>query len=222
MTTSTVTRTRTGISWGSLSPLAGIAFAVLFLVGIMTRGTTPEYTESAESFASFFGDSGNRIQMIVGSYLMILAGLAFLWLLVNAYSRVRDAAASSSRLSLAMLTSGTLFVGLLLVAAIAMAAVPGSMSFGGAPYPGAEFAIQMEQLGFALLLLPGMLAAAICVASLSIAARNAKLLPSWLTTAGLVSAVILLFSPLFLPAVVLPLWILVVGIVSLRRQQSLI
>ena len=56
------------------------------------------------------------------------------------------------------------------------------------------------------------------LATISIAALRSRVLPRWLCIAGEAAAVILLFSVLFLPMVVLPLWVVAASVVLLSRK----
>jgi hypothetical protein len=207
--------TEARVGWNRWAPVGGILFAVLLIAGIIVRGTTPDY-DRPDEWIPYFQDSGNRTQQIIGGYLVILSALAFLVFATALYGRMRAAEGERSRLPMLTFGSGMVFVALLLAAATVFTSVAGSVSFGDAPVPSADIAIQIEQLGFGLLLLAAMPAAIIFVVSASLSALGTRMLPTWLAWAGIVVAVLLIFSPLFLPAVLLPLWALAVGIILLR------
>ena len=148
---------------------------------------------------------------VVGAYLMVLGVLAFVWFMWGLNQRLREPNG-------VMITFGSLFVGLALVSALIRAAIPGGKVFGDTPVPaGADLARQLDNTGFALLLVAGALAAGAFVATASYLARRDAILPGWLTISGYVVAVLQLVAGLFFPFVLFPLWVLVVSIVLLRR-----
>ena len=65
---------------------AGIAFVVLFVVGVfVTFGNSPDIKKhdsdavTAGKFVAKLSDSGARTGLLVGAYLLVAAALAFVW-----------------------------------------------------------------------------------------------------------------------------------------------
>jgi hypothetical protein len=200
-----------GVRSTRVGPWMGIAFFVLFVVGFLAI-STPMDNESAIKWQRWWTDSGHRVSAIIGAYLIVLGLLAFVWFMWDLNQRFRDGSGM-------MITFGSLFVALALVAVLARVAVPGGKVFGGAPVPAGDFARQFDNLGQALMLVPGALAAGAFAATASHLARRDAILPGWLTVAGYVVAVLQLAAGLFLPFVLFLLWVLVVSIVLLRRTS---
>ncbi len=193
-----------------LGPWMGIAFFVLFVVGFVVF-PTPDNGKDTAKWARWWTDSGHRAGAVVGAYLMVLGVLAFVWFMWGLNQRLREPNG-------VMITFGSLFVGLALVSALVRAAIPGGKVFGDTPVPaGADLARQLDNTGFAVLLVAGALAAGAFVATASYLARRDAILPGWLTISGYVVAVLQLVAGLFFPFVLFPLWVLVVSIVLLRR-----
>ena len=204
---STVEPTRVG-------PWMGIAFAVLFVAGFLVLPTPTDEKDSAK-WARWWTDSGHRAGAVLGAYLMVVALLAFVWFMWDLNRRLRDRGGM-------MITFGTVFVSLALVSALVRAAIPGGKLFGSTPVqPGADFARQFDNVGFAVLLVAGALAAGAFTATASYLTRRDAILPGWLTIAGYVVAVLMLAAGFFLPFVFFPLWVLVVSIVLVRRTAAL-
>jgi hypothetical protein len=90
----------------------------------------------------------------------------------------------------------------------------------GLPLSSVETLRTTESLGIAVLLMVGGLVAALMLAAVSLAARGTEALPNWLVTAGFVVAVILLGSVMFIPMVVLLLWVLAVAITVGRSSAG--
>lgn len=205
-------------TWTRWAPLGAIAFAILFTVGLIIVGETADYADP-QGYETFLADDGNRSRMIMGGYLLILSVFTLLWFVTGLVNRLR-ATLGSSQLPTVVLASGVVVVALLLVATTVLMSVPASMSFGGAPVPSGEIAVQFEQLGITLILFPSLFAAAVFVASSSIVGRQAGLLPTWLYWVGLVVAAVLLFGAFWIPMLVFLLWALVMGIVLLLRSRG--
>jgi len=204
-------------AWG------GIAFAVLYVAGLMTMlAGTPDTTdldtnrEWTAAYVKYYSDSGNRTSALIGAYLLGLACLAVV--VFGAHLRDRLAAVGSH-------TSGRIaFAGSIMLAilsftgAFAIVWLPGAIGFGDAPLPKGEIAYFSAQLGFGAILVGGAFGAALMLVATGIGSARTGALPRWLAWAGIVVAVIV--GPLgafFMPMVLLVLWFLVAGIVGLRR-----
>ena len=65
--------------------VAGIAFVVLFIGFAVTIANSLDVKDtdsaaiSAQKFITKLSDSGNRVGLLVGAYLVILAAIAFVW-----------------------------------------------------------------------------------------------------------------------------------------------
>ena len=119
-----------------------------------------------------------------------------------------------------MLTFGSVFAALGMVANLVLAAIAGAKVFASAPVPPGAFAQQFNSLGSGILVVPGALAAGVFVAMASYLCRREGVLPGWLTIAGYVVAVLQLAAVVFIPLLLVPLWVLVVSIVVLRREAG--
>lgn len=196
-----------------VGPWMGIAFVVLFVAGFLAFPTPSDAKDTAK-WARWWTDSGHRAGAVIGAYLMVLGLLAFVWFMWGMNQRLRERGGM-------MITFGTLFVTLALVSALVHAAIPGGKLFGSTPVPaGADLARQFDNVGFAVLLVAGALAAGAFTATASYLARRDAILPGWLTIAGYVVAVLQLGAGLFFPFALFALWVLVVSIVLLRRSSK--
>jgi hypothetical protein len=200
------------------SGVAGITFAILFVVSIMLI-QTPDTDAPASEWTEYFQDDGNRALAIGSAYAMALAALVFLYFSWALTASLRAAEGDGSDWSSLAAASGVGLVTVMLASAAAMATVPAGVEFGDVPVPDGEFARQLEQLGFGLLLLCGMLLAGVFIATVSMAALRTGILPRWLATAGFVVAVLVGFGGVFfVPMILLVLWMLVISSVLLRSS----
>lgn len=196
---------------------AAVAFAVLFVVGsiLITAGW-----ETEAEIQSWYADNANTTRQVVGLFVTALAGIAFIWLMVELRDRLRMA--GEHRYSTMALTAGAVFVAALAAGSAALAAVSGSIAFSdtaSAP-TGVELVRVVDSIGYGAILGFGGFAAAFCVFAASRAAQRADLFPIGITVTGYVAAAALLFSLFWIPFVALPLWALMVGIWGLTTKRS--
>ncbi len=197
---------------GRVGAWMGIVFAPLFIVGTFIS-PSPKDSSSTQEWARLFTSSSHRTAAIVGAYLAVFGLLAFLWFASRLRSRLGDGGGM-------MLTFGSVFAALGMVANLVFAAIAGAKAFTSAPVPPGAFAQQFNSLGGGILVVPGALAAGVFVAIASYLSRREGALPGWLTIAGYVVAVLQLAAVVFIPLLLVPIWVLVVSIVMLRREAG--
>jgi hypothetical protein len=110
------------------------------------------------------------------------------------------------------------------VSVLVRASLPGGKQFGDQDLPQQlrDWSMQMDNIGFGLMLVAGALAAGAFAGVVSYLARRDALLPNWLTIAGYVVAVIQLAGGVFFPFVLFILWVLIVSIVLLRSGTRVV
>lgn len=208
--------------WRHGVTIAGMAFAVLFVAGLLTSAGTPDYDAPPQEWADWYTDSGNRGMQVISMLLLVLSALSLLVFAAGLYRRLRSFSLDRHGWPLVALAAGVVLATLITVSAVAMSTVSAAMEFSPTdfPVPGADVAQVLEQLGFGVLLLGGGWAAALFVAAVSLSARGTAALPAWMATAGLVVAVLLLASVAFLPMLLLPIWALVVSFLGLKEPAT--
>src|SRR5438552_9815920 len=181
-----------GSSWSRWAPLSGVAFVVMYVVGILLV-RTPDSNDPAQTIAAYYADSkSHRVDTIIAAYILIAAGLLFLWFLSCLRSRLRPAEGDPGTLSTLMFGAGVLFVGLLSVGALGLAAVPGSITFGDNGNIFDAGTIQAAQrTGRGASLIGGMLAAAVTIFTASILTLRTAALPKWSAWVGILAAIAL-------------------------------
>jgi hypothetical protein len=212
-----LSRSRTDL-WG---PIAGIVFVVLFVVGVSLIDI-PSADDSAQKISDFYNDGGDRAQIIIATYLLVLAGVFFLWFLASLRNRLLAAEGEPARLTVIAFASGVVFVAMVLAAACAFSLPAAAITFGGEDFGGAEAARYLPELGYPLLLIGGMFAAIAMVDAASILIVRTGVLPTWIGWFGFVAAVGLLFSVFFVPLILLVLWVLFVSIALIRARPGAI
>jgi hypothetical protein len=202
--------------WATIS---GVAFAVLFVVGMILGRDTPAGDAADEEWLQWFDDSGNRWQQIISAVVLTLAAAALVVFVAHLIDRLAVTGVGRSVATRVAHSAGIVLAAAIAIGGVGMNYVGAGIEIGELPVPAADVTRTAEHLGFGVMLVVGGLFAALMVAAVSIAARNTGVLPGWLVTAGLVVAVLLLASVLFIPIVLLPLWVLVVAIILGRRRR---
>jgi hypothetical protein len=206
---------------------AGIVFAVLYTVGLlMLGGAQPDHADEkpfkdspaklTALWRAYYNDSGHRRMIVLAVFLILGAALAF----VVFGNDLREAlTANGARTTGGLAFAGTIiFATVTAVGAIAFGWIPGSKFFGDTPIPTGEVNYLAPQLGFGIMLLPGGAAAALTLVAGGLGGARSRALPAWLGWAGVVIGVALFFiAAIFIPLILLVLWVLVAGIVMLRR-----
>lgn len=202
---------------------AGVAFFVLYVVGVMTIGRSPntdKVKDSPSGFAAawndFYADSGNRWAILIGAFLLAAAVLSLIVFVSALRQRLADAGApAAGRLAFA---ASLLFGAVTLAGVSAMAWIPGAKQFGNSPLPEGDLNYMASQLGFGMLLLGGGAAAALLLVTAGRASVRTHVLPTWLGWAGVVVGVAVFFvGALFLPMALFALWVLIAAIMMIRK-----
>jgi hypothetical protein len=189
----------------------GITFVVLFVAGFILFNT-PDSNASQAKWDAWWTSSSHRTMAIIGAYLMVLGCLAFVAFMWNLCQRFRTHSGMAT-------TFGSLFVALAMVSALVRAAIAGGKQFGDMAVPTGGWAAQFDNIGYALLLVAGALAAGAFVGTASYWSQRFGVLPAWLTVAGYVVAVVQIAGTLFFPFILFPLWVLVASIVMVMRDS---
>ncbi len=202
----------------AVGPLSGIFFVALFLISFMTM-STPDGDASDREWTSYWDDGGNRTQGITASISMMLAAVAFLWLVAALRRRVAGAVGTD-----AFFASGVAAGALMFLAGLGAGLVPLGYELADTPIPDdADVLRIVDGLYFGTILLPLPYALAGFLIPLFFALRGEHLMPEWLRIATLVVGVIALAGPFgfFVPHVLFLLWALAVSVVLLLRERGL-
>jgi uncharacterized membrane protein len=207
-------RTASRASLARWSPVTGIAFAVLFIAGVVASNPPGDGASSATWIADYTG-TANRAGHVVTGVCLVLAGLCLVSFVTAIWQRVVDASRQLRVSPLPLVTAG--------IAAACMAV--GGALMGGAisvvhsgVAPDAGLLRFCNDVGFVMVGLAAMLATALCVATLTYQAARAGVFGRKLAISGYLVAVVLLASLAFVPIIALLLWCVVVAIVLLRRS----
>ena len=201
--------------------IAGLVFAVLFVLSFLLLRHTPEAGSSSVEIERFYLGANVRRLAIVGLYLAPFTGIAFLWFI--AVIRDRIGSREDRFFATVFLGSGLLFVAMFFVAVAAGSAPLVGVKFQGSPPPSPDIVVFARGLAYALVYIYAMRAAAVFVIVVSTIALRTDALPRWLAFVGYAIAVALLFGVGITRWTVLcfPAWVAAVSIVILLHRREL-
>jgi hypothetical protein len=196
--------------------VAGIAFSVLFAVGLALI-RSPSLAEKSEAELALWFASGASAIVIAGLYCIPFAGIAFLWFI--AVVRDRIGANEDRFFATVFFGSGILFVACVFGAA----ALVGSLVLGAPgvsrPVPTKEMVELAAAQGYTLLFLFGTKLGAVFLISTATLARRFALFGRWLPLLGYLIALLLLLAIAVVDWLILllPLWVALLSIEILRH-----
>jgi hypothetical protein len=191
-----------------LAPLAGVAFAVVFAVGLLTGGDTPATDAPGEEVIAHYADSGKVFAAILA---MLIAALLFLFFA----GALRGAMGASTG---APDWLGTVAFGGAVIYAVALAifAMSQIMLLDAADLGRPEVAQALnifDNDNF----FPAVLGLAAVLLATGLHALGSAVLPKWLAWVSIALAVLSMAGPAGILAFLLfPLWVLAVAIVLYR------
>jgi hypothetical protein len=203
--------------WSRWAPASGLAFIVLFVVGMLLF-KTPDKDDTPLQIVGFYADKGNRAQLIIAAYLLVLAGVFFFWFLSSLRDRLRGLEGGTGRLTSIVFAGGIVFIAMLMVTAGCFMFVPGEITFGDKAVP-ADVARVLPDMGWTFLLIGGAFSAIAMIDAASVLIVRTGAFPKWVAWLGFAAAVVLLFSALVFPIVALLIWVGVVSLLLLQMNQ---
>jgi len=198
--------------------ISGIVFVVLMLTGAAFVIDLPKADASAQEIAGYLADSGNHTRNVIGAYLWVIGGLAFLGFVSGLRSVLRGAEGDPGTLSSVVFGAGVVFTAVWSVSAATLAAVAYAVEFSGAPVSDPDIVRVLPQLGSLLLLLGGGFAGIFVLLATSALIFRTRVLPRWLAWLGILVAPGLLVDVTYMNILPFVGWVLVASIALLMRQ----
>jgi hypothetical protein len=197
---------------------AGVTFVVCFIASVIASTAPANNATDAKWTAAYTGHAHQIGHLATGIFL-VLAALSLLTLLATLWERIAATSAPRRTSPVALVAAGV-SAACIAAGGVVMASISGAELTGKFPLPSADLLRFANTLGFALVAVGGMVAAAFSVASLSRQGRAAGILSRRVATFGLVVAVIILASVAFVPIAALWIWAIVVTIQLGRRPAA--
>lgn len=194
--------------------LAGVVFALFFVVGVLISTNSPDTTESDQAITDWYSDSGHQNEQLAGAYLLTLASIAAV---VFVSAGLGPLLANSAHDEAGRTLAATVRpVGILMAACIAIGAFAIASCSAQAKFDGIQVdpgvARFLPSVGYGAILVGGALSGAYIIAVSSLVALREHAFAAWLAWLGLVCAALLLGGIVFLPMAALPVWFFVASI----------
>lgn len=194
--------------------VSSVVAAVLFSIGYLIVAVIPGGGNVTEAdFADFYGGDPSFFNVFLLVLAMLAGSWALAWFFSELHSRVGEHPLARMGYSAAIIGAAGLAIGAVITFAPAAVQMNSDSS-----YVGDAVAHAFAQAGLGAMLLVGMYSLALAVAVYSIVLRRTTLVPGWLSVAGLIIALLMLGSYIWVPGFLLPIWVLLVGVMEGRSS----
>jgi hypothetical protein len=197
------------------APLSGLAFIALFAASVMISNV-PANTAPNSAWVAAYATHGDQARHLATGICLVLAALSLATFLTHLWTRVVTARRPDVVNPLPVVAAG-ISASCVAAGGIMMAAASGSTLIFSQPIPGGPLLRLGNDLGFAMVGVAGMPAAALSIASLSVQARAAGVMSTRMMRFSLIVSLVLLGSLAFIPIIALVIWLLVVATPLIRR-----
>jgi hypothetical protein len=205
-----------GSRWARWSPVSGILFVALWVVGLALI-SGPDSNASDAKILAHYADSGNRRDDIIAFFLVLAASLVAVWFLVGLRERLARAEGGVGRASAAAFGAGLVSIALWLIG-MAMFAAP-----SGTRVDTDKFVLDpntyriLNDLGYTVWF-SGTTIAGVTVAVTAFVGLRAGFLPKWIAWLSFVAAATMLVAFFFVPFIIYLGWVLVISLIFLWRE----
>lgn len=191
-------------------PANGILFAVLVVLATLIK-SAPGPDASDTEIATYYQDSGNRNDEAIAFFLIGLAALCFLSFLGSLRGTLARSEGEPTRLTTAVIASGTAFITLAFSGHVVRSGMAGSIEIYNERFQVDPNAARLLlAIGFGFFVASFFAGAAMALAA-SALALHTGVLPRWLAVLGLLAALGGVLGFLFWPALLLLAWIVAVS-----------
>lgn len=196
--------------------LSGVIAGLTFGVGLLSLFSVPGGGNvTDQQISDFYASSGRPGAAFALSLVLAVGCWSMVWFFSELRARLEPGVAADLGVRLA--TMGSLAV----LAGTGITLAPtGVQLMAGGSFVGVPIAQTLDQAGLFVAIFGGVYTLAVAVFLLCMQARRSGVLPGWASASGLVVAVLLVTSVVGMPAVLLPLWVIVAGLGSRRRSGS--
>jgi hypothetical protein len=200
--------------WGAVG---GIVAAVCLVVGNVVFVVEDVGADTNREILSYYRDSGNRTAELIAFFVVSVGVLLFLWFASTLRSTLAGVEPEPRTLSRLGFATAVMAAALMIGAAALLVATSVAVEYSSRFVVDANLARFSVSTAY-LFLVGWVLANCVLIAITSVLAFRGDVLPSWLGWVGF-AAVVLAIAEMFLyPVFAVPVWILVVSIVLLRRR----
>jgi hypothetical protein len=209
---------RLGAGGAGTAVCSGIAFSILFTLGLVLINQIPRLGSPDSTYTTFYTSGSGGVLVTVGLYLVPFAGIAFLWFMMALRALLDRPADLTQGLQLA---SGVAFACMLFAGTAAAGAVALMLHFTNVPPPPVSVDRVLTSVGYGLVFVYGVRVAGMFTITTTTLARRARLIPRWLAVLSYLMAAFLLVTTTTEPAALLvyPAWVLLMSVAMLRRAR---
>jgi hypothetical protein len=209
---------------GSRAAVAGLVFGVLYVAGFLALSRIPGPGASEHGVRSFYNSDGERrLIVIMGAYLVPLAGIALLWFTAAVRHRVVTlAGGEDALLSTVQLLSAAVYVAMLF-AATAVLTAPAIAVDSGAVAPDALATTKpLLVTADTLLVVFAVRAAGVFIAAGTTRALRSGLIPRWFAILSylLVLVLFLTIARARVVSLLFPVWVAIMSVIVLTRRGA--
>jgi hypothetical protein len=204
--------------------LAGLAFGVLYVVGFIVLARIPGSDASDQAMESFYDSHGERLLvLVVGAYVLPIAGVALLWFTAAVRHRVVTLAGrEDALLSTVQLLSAAVYVAMLFAAAAVLTAPAIAVDSGAISLDAIADTKPLLVAGDTVLVVFALRCAGVFIAAGTTRALRAGLIPRWF--AGISYAVVLVLlltvARARIVTLLFPAWVVVMSLLVLKRRVT--
>jgi hypothetical protein len=197
------------------APFSGLVFAALWVIAFLVVRTGAGDTD--EEILSYYADSGNRNKEITAFFLILAAGLFYLWFLAVLRSRLRLREGEPGTASALVLASGCVSAALFFVSAYLFSAPAWATSQDDFTLDPDTYRL-ITDMGYGVWV-GAQFVAIIAVLSASYVALRTGAFPRWVGWIGFPVALLLLFAFAFIPFFVFLGWITLISVLMAWRPE---
>jgi hypothetical protein len=207
---------------GSRAAIAGLLFAVLYVIAFLVLQRLPDGKTSASAAEEFYNSSGDRRAVtIVVVYVVPLTGIALLWFTAAVRHRVVNlAAGEDALLSTVQLLSAAVYVTMAFVATAVLTAPSIAVDLGAASVDEVVRDRSLLVVGDTILAVFALRSAGVFMAAGTTRALRSGLIPRWFAVVSyaLVVVLLLVVSRARAVSLLFPLWVGVMSVIVLVRR----
>ncbi len=199
-------------------PWTGIAFVVFFVASV-GASSVPGSNAPGREWVAAYATHAQQVHHVATGVCLIIAGACLWSFLTGLWTKIAGTYRAEP-LSRVPLVAARISGASIMIGGASMGGISAAILDGAVHEPGAGALKLGNNLGFGIVALPGMLAAAISIVYLSRQARSVGLFGKTLMIFGFVVAVALLGAIAFVPILALLIWLIVATVVLIRRGTS--
>jgi hypothetical protein len=206
-------------AWTRWWPLTGVAFVALWIVTFAITDNDVDNKDPDAKIVAYYDKSSNQNKHIIALFLILAAGLLFIWFLAQLRARLIAAEGGAGTLAALAYGAGIASVALWLVADVFFASPALAKDETSKFQLDANTYRLYNDTGYAAWV-AGTTVALIVVVATAVIALRTGLLPKWIAWLSFPVALTMLVSFFFIPFLIMLGWILVVSVTLIVRREA--